>query len=103
MGEPRWPPSSVNVRNAGIAGTGRPARACHGSAAFRIGAENMQSLCEAMNWRALLSWRRTTQHDPSRASSEGRSSGGAGDYRSEEHTSELQSLMRLSDAVFCLK
>src|SRR3546814_9935901 len=25
------------------------------------------------------------------------------DYRSEEHTSELQSLMRLSYAVFCLK
>src|SRR3546814_3764832 len=25
------------------------------------------------------------------------------DVRSEEHTSELQSLMRISDAVFCLK
>src|SRR3546814_7976470 len=28
---------------------------------------------------------------------------GAGDDRSEEHTSELQSLMRISFAVFCLK
>src|SRR3546814_5140180 len=28
---------------------------------------------------------------------------GKGDYRSEEHTSELQSLMRISYAVFCLK
>src|SRR3546814_4539097 len=27
----------------------------------------------------------------------------AGHYRSEEHTSELQSLMRISYAVFCLK
>src|SRR3546814_4617130 len=27
----------------------------------------------------------------------------AGDVRSEEHTSELQSLMRISYAVFCLK
>src|SRR3546814_9398703 len=27
----------------------------------------------------------------------------AGNWRSEEHTSELQSLMRLSYAVFCLK
>src|SRR3546814_1734893 len=27
----------------------------------------------------------------------------AGDRRSEEHTSELQSLMRISSAVFCLK
>src|SRR3546814_2684766 len=28
---------------------------------------------------------------------------GLGGYRSEEHTSELQSLMRISYAVFCLK
>src|SRR3546814_6494972 len=28
---------------------------------------------------------------------------GLGDRRSEEHTSELQSLMRISYAVFCLK
>src|SRR3546814_4173690 len=28
---------------------------------------------------------------------------GIGDFRSEEHTSELQSLMRISYAVFCLK
>src|SRR3546814_8521465 len=28
---------------------------------------------------------------------------GGGDGRSEEHTSELQSLMRISYAVFCLK
>src|SRR3546814_2718848 len=28
---------------------------------------------------------------------------GAGQQRSEEHTSELQSLMRISYAVFCLK
>src|SRR3546814_4127641 len=30
-------------------------------------------------------------------------SGGIGHRRSEEHTSELQSLMRISYAVFCLK
>src|SRR3546814_5046099 len=29
--------------------------------------------------------------------------GGGGGIRSEEHTSELQSLMRISYAVFCLK
>src|SRR3546814_5154131 len=29
--------------------------------------------------------------------------GALGSYRSEEHTSELQSLMRISYAVFCLK
>src|SRR3546814_6313277 len=32
-----------------------------------------------------------------------RSDGNAGFARSEEHTSELQSLMRISYAVFCLK
>src|SRR3546814_9724862 len=32
-----------------------------------------------------------------------RSGGGSGGRRSEEHTSELQSLMRISYAVFCLK
>src|SRR3546814_2613671 len=32
-----------------------------------------------------------------------RAAGGGGDLRSEEHTSELQSLMRISYAVFCLK
>src|SRR3546814_3718441 len=32
-----------------------------------------------------------------------RRTGGAPDPRSEEHTSELQSLMRISYAVFCLK
>src|SRR3546814_1267254 len=34
---------------------------------------------------------------------EDRRHGRAGDRRSEEHTSELQSLMRISYAVFCLK
>src|SRR3546814_4592271 len=33
----------------------------------------------------------------------GRLVGQHGDHRSEEHTSELQSLMRISYAVFCLK
>src|SRR3546814_4134649 len=33
----------------------------------------------------------------------GRSPPGTGSARSEEHTSELQSLMRISYAVFCLK
>src|SRR3546814_5998619 len=33
----------------------------------------------------------------------GQEPGDAGRFRSEEHTSELQSLMRISYAVFCLK
>src|SRR3546814_5948254 len=38
-----------------------------------------------------------------RRSAAARRGTGAGDPRSEEHTSELQSLMRISYAVFCLK
>src|SRR3546814_2102555 len=44
---------------------------------------------------------KTAMSLPSRASA-ARQIGGR-DHRSEEHTSELQSLMRISYAVFCLK
>src|SRR3546814_2777319 len=40
---------------------------------------------------------------PRRAASSRRCSDGSAVMRSEEHTSELQSLMRISYAVFCLK
>src|SRR3546814_6642715 len=42
----------------------------------------------------MLAYKGGLKHDPIR---------GGHEYRSEEHTSELQSLMRLSYAVFCLK
>src|SRR3546814_9560373 len=41
--------------------------------------------------------------DGDRACHEDTEFGGAAGLRSEEHTSELQSLMRISYAVFCLK
>src|SRR3546814_4175881 len=43
--------------------------------------------------------------DPVEQLAQGRGLAAAGraDHRSEEHTSELQSLMRISYAVFCLK
>src|SRR3546814_4537019 len=51
----------------------------------------------ALGFRALTGlgwrWERTRRPDPDRAAR----------HRSEEHTSELQSLMRISYAVFCLK
>src|SRR3546814_6158474 len=44
------------------------------------------------------------QRDNAEAEGDGNSGGENGDGdRSEEHTSELQSLMRISYAVFCLK
>src|SRR3546814_8874388 len=50
-----------------------------------------------LSLRPALRWRMSTLLDPS--------VGGPDQYktRSEEHTSELQSLMRISYAVFCLK
>src|SRR3546814_3002428 len=41
-----------------------------------------------------VAYKEFVKHDPARAEAE---------KRSEEHTSELQSLMRISYAVFCLK
>src|SRR3546814_2715333 len=45
----------------------------------------------------------TLPDDPAQVESALRHAGNAFDVRSEEHTSELQSLMRYSYAVFCLK
>src|SRR3546814_4338059 len=53
--------------------------------------------------------RRDARYDEQDSDDQGRTSGGGGyrpaygGDRSEEHTSELQSLMRISYAVFCLK
>src|SRR3546814_1910185 len=47
--------------------------------------------------RARTAWKRLLPRPPSDID------GDPGDQRSEEHTSELQSLMRISYAVFCLK
>src|SRR3546814_5089594 len=54
------------------------------------GRDGWQPLC------GITSVRRGAHHRPANGTS-----GGGG--RSEEHTSELQSLMRISYAVFCLK
>src|SRR3546814_1298269 len=45
----------------------------------------------------VVNWQLANRRAPARAARE------RSDVRSEEHTSELQSLMRISYAVFCLK
>src|SRR3546814_4610607 len=50
---------------------------------------------------ALLLRRKAGRSDAAAHPTHG--AGGARQHRSEEHTSELQSLMRISYAVFCLK
>src|SRR3546814_7707518 len=63
-------------------------------------AEQMQRQLQAVGAPAEVAADRPVQperlHEPSAMS-------GTADRRSEEHTSELQSLMRISYAVFCLK
>src|SRR3546814_5315966 len=56
--------------------------------------ENLQETDKAGRWRRFVRWIRnsSTRKAMNRPSS-----------RSEEHTSELQSLMRISYAAFCLK
>src|SRR3546814_1281970 len=44
-----------------------------------------------------------TDHEKTEASQGEGSGGGHGGPRSEEHTSELQSIIRISYAVFCMK
>src|SRR3546814_19889169 len=53
----------------------------------------------ALCWRAVQFAADGERRHPRRAAGRPR----AADRRSEEHTSELQSLMRISYAVFCLK
>src|SRR3546814_4988528 len=50
-------------------------------------------------------WCKDCRHQPdgNRFGDSGGRASGQGRSRSEEHTSELQSLMRISYAVFCLK
>src|SRR3546814_3652211 len=69
-------------------------RSCGVSAAF-----SSDSALEASSTllRTISDWRRITAWAPSRAILLAEAT------RSEEHTSELQSLMRISYAVFCLK
>src|SRR3546814_7700937 len=58
---------------------------------------------EPRRHEALCGHRVEQQCRRARHERRGRSRGDLGDRRSEEHTSELQSLMRISYAVFCLK
>src|SRR3546814_3682903 len=75
-------------------------------ARYRAGRRNLDEQC----WRTLATdWHRSRRHDDDDPRVIGRSMlrrslrTDFGLHRSEEHTSELQSLMRISYAVFCLK
>src|SRR3546814_10408558 len=53
--------------------------------------------------RGVPCWSATDDHEPSSHGAQATGSHPPTLYRSEEHTSELQSLMRIPYAVFCLK
>src|SRR3546814_8201913 len=62
----------------------------------------LPSQCGCMPWRGCCS-QIEGKYEGAFFSCSGKSSIGKLKIRSEEHTSELQSLMRISYAVFCLK
>src|SRR3546814_3627183 len=98
----------------GRAGRGRPnPRSARGPQTSLYG-EARRLVAAARRWRGHGRWRRRAAVDRAGGGRISRQAGivrrgraQAGDrrrrHRSEEHTSELQSLMRISYAVFCLK
>src|SRR3546814_9139990 len=76
---------------------------------LRLGSGPINSTFEASKWRRYRAWAGAAGSIATRkaAQARGRSHFGVASrfnrFRSEEHTSELQSLMRISYAVFCLK
>src|SRR3546814_2873463 len=63
--------------------------------------ERCHGPCRASGWKTGSCWRASPP--PPRSPGSERPPRQRGHGRSEEHTSELQSLMRISYAVFCLK
>src|SRR3546814_9751295 len=87
-----------NARTAGSAGTGHPQPSrpsCHGFVRSRW-------VRESQRLKLLLQETRASKKAP-RSRGLSVSINRNRSLRSEEHTSELQSLMRISYAVFCLK
>src|SRR3546814_9074753 len=65
--------------------------------------ENTIARLEAVQWWRYKVWKNDANYQNVSDILEHIESGAAPLFRSEEHTSELQSLMRNSYAVFCLK
>src|SRR3546814_4547715 len=84
---------------AGMVETGTNARLAAGAATIVRRAPSGPT--GAANGRAR--WNVSVTGSPLRVRAIGVGATAAGPSRSEEHTSELQSLMRISYAVFCLK
>src|SRR3546814_5004531 len=88
------------VIHAGALGAGQAAKICNN---MLLGA-TMIATCEAFALADKLGLDLKTFYDiSSKASGQSWSMTSYCPVRSEEHTSELQSLMRISYAVFCLK
>src|SRR3546814_6080723 len=105
----RFLPSTVPARRT--IGVHETLRDCRGHAHAGMGRHRMERICKAPARRLSAGNSRgqaRTAHvgQDTRANDAGRSQAHrrrTARARSEEHTSELQSLMRISYAVFCLK
>src|SRR3546814_3768158 len=76
-------------------------RARYGEAPFRLSALGYDAVL--LTVRIAQDWKVGTPFPASKLADPDGFSGIDGAFRSEEHTSELQSLLRNSSAVFCMK
>src|SRR3546814_9233425 len=89
---PKLPRNGDSIAGSG----GRHSGAC---VACKLDCETSDATCARMNQDRLAA----RQTDAFEQRLPGRAGGCGNSSRSEEHTSELQSLMRISYDVFCLK
>src|SRR3546814_2877919 len=98
---------SSDVCSSDLARGGRSRSARHGRVARRVARRSDNELRHARAYPALAAIHATSPFAADRFRHRGQSAGpdqrSRRRSRSEEHTSELQSLMRISYAVFCLK
>src|SRR3546814_7533939 len=94
-------PAGSSLRSPGHAKACPPTR--HPPAMDGLRPTLLFLLGERGNAASILEWQHQTDRKTRRLRRRECSPEGASGFRSEEHTSELQSLMRISYAVFCLK
>src|SRR3546814_5651809 len=90
--------SDLAVGCESLAGAAGATRATSAAASFRIGARKLSGYTPIHSTTAAIG---ASSHN-SRVDRSGIARTSSWTIRSEEHTSELQSLMRISYAVFCL-
>src|SRR3546814_8938379 len=92
--------AAIKAAFASAATLNRTKVAARDASSLGMDAEAVVAVIQALRYPADFDKSATSHHDPQRWHDSYKPLLG---QRSEEHTSELQSLMRISYAVFCLK